>query len=83
MSNTEIKHNFPDLKNKAIAWSLAWRDYHMQMMENEIARDHTRTAQDHFDSAARAENCAAWLKGSSRKQFANWLHTYESTGFAY
>lgn len=71
-----------DIK-RAIVWCLEWRDYHLANMETELNADHTRTAQEHFDSAERAEYIADCLRKATTAQFNQWYAFYKQTGFAY
>lgn len=68
---------------RAIKWCLDWRNYHLATMEAELNADHTRTAQEHFDSAERAEYIADCLKTATKAQFNQWYAFYKHTGFAY
>lgn len=68
---------------RAIDWCLDWRNYHLATMEAELNADHTRMAQEHFDSAERAEYIADCLKTATTAQFNQWVELYKRTGFAY
>lgn len=76
------KKQFKTLRQYAIEMSLEWREYHLAEMERLIALDHTRSANEQFEYASRAEYCANWLKTANKAQFAKWYNHYQSTGSA-
>lgn len=73
---------FKTLRQYAIEMSNEWKEYHLAEMESALAKDHTRTANEQFEYASRAEYCANWLKTASKKQFAAWFNQYKQTGSA-
>lgn len=76
------KKEYKTLRQYAIEMSLEWREWHLAQMEAAIAKDHTRTANEHFTYAERAEHCANWLKTANKAQFGKWYAHYQQTGSA-
>ena len=82
VSHTNLKKHFDQYRQQAITWCQAWQVWHESQMDKEIALDHTRTAQDHMDSAIRAKNASNWLKHVSKTQFIRWVDQYFATDSA-